>query len=284
MSAISKLIKYLSILFVITATGCANAPPEQDLIAFEKFGSGPEKVLVLHDWLGDRSNYDPIRPYLDIDQFTYVFADLRGYGGSKDLVGVFTLDEAAKDALAVADNLGWQTFHIIGHSMTGMVVQRIAAYAPARIKSVVATTPVSAAGMQVDEKTFRFFKAVVTERKAASQAIGLLTGNRLSPSWTAFKVDRAMSTSTAEARLAYLEMFDKEDFSSDVQDLAVPILALLGENDLPPFQRDAITASFGAWYPNLSIVVAPNAGHYPMQETPAFYATTIEAHMKQIGG
>jgi len=286
MSNCQKWLQAVVICAFTAVGGCAatGAGSDQAQVDFETFGEGPEKVVVLHDWLGDRSNFDPIRSYLDTQRFTYAFVDLRGYGGSKGVSGEFTADEAANDAVAVADELDWQKFHIVGHSMTGMVVQRVAANVPDRVKSVVATSPVSAAGMQVDEKTFGFFKSVVTDTKAAGQAIGLLTGNRLSKKWVGFKVDRAMTTSTAEARLAYLDMFDKTDFSSDVSGLKVPVLALLGKNDIPAFQPKSIQATFGSWYPNLSVVVSPNAGHYPMQETPAFYASSIEAHMNKYGG
>lgn len=248
-------------------------------VDYEVFGSGPTHVLVLHDWLGDRANYDPIRPYLSPDKFTYAFIDLRGYGGSKDVSGEYTSSEAAADALSVADALGWETFSIVGHSMTGMVVQRVAAFAPTRVEKIVATTPVGAKGLMVDEETYDFFATATGDPEAMAQALGLLTGNRLSPAWIAFKVDRGMKRSTEAARLAYLDMFDKEDFSADVSGLKTPVLALLGANDLGAFQPENIEATFGAWYPNLTVVVSENAGHYPMQETPPFYATTIEAFL-----
>jgi 3-oxoadipate enol-lactonase len=284
MPKFSIFLKSITFILITSLSACVGVSSQDDLVDFELFGNGSEKVVMLHDWLGDRSNYDPARPYLDTDKFTYAFVDLRGYGGSKNMAGKFTADEAAADAIAVADKLGWDKFHIVGHSMTGMVVQRVAANVPGRIKSLVATSPVSAAGMQVDDKTLGFFKAVTTESEAATQAIGLLTGNRLSAKWAAFKVDRAMNTSTAAARLGYLDMFNATDFSSEVAGLKIPMLALLGQNDIPAFQTESIKRTFGSWYPNLSIIVSPNAGHYSMQETPAFYASAIEAFLTKHGG
>jgi len=35
------------------------------------YGQGPEKVLVLHDWMGDSANYEPMIPYLDPSVHTY---------------------------------------------------------------------------------------------------------------------------------------------------------------------------------------------------------------------
>lgn len=278
-SRIFNCLPVLALMALLSA--CAATQQQSGILAHEVSGTGANKVIVLHDWLGDRRNYDDARPYLDTTTFTYAFVDLRGYGGSMGMTGSFTASEAAADTLLLADQLGWQRFHIIGHSMTGMVVQRIAADAPARVISVIATTPVAASGMHTDAKTRGFLEAAATDPAVMSAAIHALTGKQLSDTWAAFKTERAMLSSTEAARLGYLDMFDLEDFHGDVDGIKVPITVILGENDLPFFQPDYIKDTFGKWYPNLKIVVAANAGHYPMQETPAFYATTVNAHLKE---
>ncbi|MBO6519160.1 MAG: alpha/beta hydrolase [Rhodospirillales bacterium] len=274
-----RALALLTSLMLLSA--CAGTTGSPGILAHEVTGTGPEKVIVLHDWLGDRRNYDDARPYLDMKGYTYAFTDLRGYGGSVDKTGAFTAAEAASDTLALADYLGWQRFHIVGHSMTGMVVQRIAADAPERVISVIATTPVAANGMQTDKDTRGFLEGAAKDPAVMAKAIHALTGNRLADTWASFKVERAISSSTEAARLAYLDMFDKENFHGDVEGLDVPITVILGENDLPFFQPDYIKSTFGKWYPNLKIVVSPNAGHYVMQETPAFYASAVVSHLKE---
>src|SRR5206468_1506795 len=106
-------------------------------LGFVVLGSGPRRVLVLHDWLGDRRNWDPLLPYLDLERFTYAFLDLRGYGGSRHVPGDFTCREAATDALALARHLGWERFSAVGHSMTGLVVQQLAVLAKASVERLV---------------------------------------------------------------------------------------------------------------------------------------------------
>ncbi|NMM43514.1 alpha/beta hydrolase [Rhodospirillaceae bacterium KN72] len=267
-------------LCAVVLSGCAGNMTPTASIDYELFGSGAEKVVVLHDWLGDRSNYDPIKPYLDGETFQFAFADLRGYGGSLKKTGAFTATEAAMDAISVADALGWDRFHIIGHSMTGMVVQKVAVLAGERVKSVVATTPVYASGMQVDEGTFGFFTAAAKKPEEMGQAIQALTGGKLSEEWTSFKVDRAMTWSTEEARLAYLDMFAYEDFSGEVDGIGTPFLVLIGANDIEAFHPPAIQATFGKWYPDLTVVQVTDAGHYPMQEVPVLYATEVQKFLK----
>jgi pimeloyl-ACP methyl ester carboxylesterase len=79
-----------------------------------------------------------------------VFADVRGYGKSRHLGGSYSVEEVTADAFRLAGQLGWGRFHVVGHSMTGIVVQRMAVddwtSDAKRLKSVVAITPVSADG------------------------------------------------------------------------------------------------------------------------------------------
>jgi pimeloyl-ACP methyl ester carboxylesterase len=64
----------------------------------------------------------------------------------------------------------------------------------------------------------------------------------------------------------------------------VPVLAVTGEFDSEAFLKPAVEADFGALYPNLEIIVVPNAGHYPMMEAPPFFAATIEKFMTKHTG
>lgn len=105
------------------------------VLGHELVGSGPEGVIVFNDWLADCTSWRPMHLYLDKNAFTYAFVDLRGYGRSKHIPGEHNAKEAAADAFAVADSLGWQRFHIVGFSMTGMVVERMVLMHPDRIKS-----------------------------------------------------------------------------------------------------------------------------------------------------
>jgi 3-oxoadipate enol-lactonase len=127
-----------------------------ETLGYQPFGNGLEHVLVLHDWNGDHTSYDPIVPYLDGVTFTYAFVDLRGYGLSRHISGNYTISEISQDCLALTDLLGWDQFHVIGHSMTGMAVQRIAVDAPKRVKSAIAVCPMSAAGSAAGEVALNF--------------------------------------------------------------------------------------------------------------------------------
>src|SRR5271170_6024896 len=76
-------------------------------LGFTSFGTGLIRVLVLHDWFCDHTSWDAALPYLTPERFTYVLADLRGYGASREMEGTYTLEEATSDSIALADHLGW---------------------------------------------------------------------------------------------------------------------------------------------------------------------------------
>ena len=251
-------------------------------IAYTLHGSGAEPVLVLHDWNGDHGNYDPILPYLDGAAFTYAFVDLRGYGKSRDIEGAHTVDEISRDCIAVADALGWQRFHVLGHSMTGMATQRIAADAPARVKSAIAVCPMSAAGSPAPDEALRFFETTTRDDDAFRRLIKFVSGN-LSEQWVDAKLRQNRSSVSPACRAGYLRMFSRSNFVEDVRGLATPFLVVVGSHD-PGIDEAAMKATFLAWHPNAELAVIPNCGHYPMQECPPYFAMLIEKFLREHSG
>ncbi|HJW42553.1 MAG TPA: alpha/beta hydrolase [Rhizomicrobium sp.] len=245
-------------------------------------GNGPEPVLVLHDWLGDCTNYDSVLPYLDRAAFTYAFADLRGYGRSRDFAGEYSVDEIARDCLALADALGWRRFHVVGHSMTGMATQRLAADAPERIKSAVAVCPVSAAGNRIDAAARAFFASTATD-DAALLRLASFVSPGLSPGFAALRLRQNRERVAPECRLGYLAMLTETDFVADVRGLATPFLVLIGDRD-PGLDAVAMEKTFLAWHPNAELKTLAGCGHYPMQECPPAFVAAVEEFLRSERG
>jgi len=86
----------------VLAHDCGTTGPRVATLAYDTFGSGPEKVIVLHSWMGDAKSFDAMKSYLDTDAFTYAFADLRGYGRSREIPGKYTVDEVGADTIDLA--------------------------------------------------------------------------------------------------------------------------------------------------------------------------------------
>lgn len=242
-------------------------------------GSGPNKVILLHGWFGDRNAFAPMERHLDADAFTWVFMDCRGYGGMKDVRGQFTMDEIAADTLALADSLNFSDFSLVGHSMGGKAVQRVLARAPERVRSLVAITPVPASGVPFDEAGWALFSGAAEKRENRYAIIDYTTGNRRPKEWIDELVQYSLDHSSREAFAAYLDAWAKGDFSDEIKGLEHQVKVIVGEHD-PALGADVVKATFLAWYPNALLQVLPGAGHYPMNETPKALADAIEDFLR----
>lgn len=249
--------------------------------AYKMFGTGPIKVLALHNWFCDSSIYEPLLPYLDPKKFSFLFLDLRGYGVAKDFKGSYTLDEAVKDALSLVHTQGWKDFHLVGHSMGSFLAQKIAFEHKARIKSVVALSPVPASGSPKSPELLTFLEeAALHCDKNAFECIHSLDNRRCSDYIAESMVQKWRHVSLPEARLSYLHMISYSNFSTKVQGLTTPMLVLFGEQS-PEEGENTLKTTFVKWYPNLKIRPFQNAGHFLLQESPLHTASVISKFLEE---
>lgn len=267
--------------------GCPVPPVQRPLLAHDIHGAGPEKVLFLHSWMGNARSFEALKPFLDTDRFTYVFADLRGYGRSRQLRGAYNADEAAEDALHLTSRLAWGRFHVVGHSMSGMIVQRMMINdwkrRNRRIQSAVAITPVTAGGFPADDTTKRFLWNLIHDRAMTEQGIAGLTGGKLPARWSAQMAQFNIDSADADAMRGYYRMWIDGDFSAEAAEAipGTPLLVIGSRNDLPGFDEVHYRNTFGVWYPNADFVFITEAGHFPMHETPLYLAALIESHLNE---
>jgi pimeloyl-ACP methyl ester carboxylesterase len=73
----------------------------------------------------------------------------------------------AADTIALADQLGWREFHVVGHSMGGKAAQKVAMDAGTRVQSIVAVTPVPASVLPFDDAALGFFAAACEQDEVA---------------------------------------------------------------------------------------------------------------------
>jgi pimeloyl-ACP methyl ester carboxylesterase len=242
-------------------------------------GNGAHKVIVLHGWFGDETAHAPMYDALDRDAFTFAFPAYRGYGKSKHLTGDYSMREISADVRALADELGWKRFSLVGHSMGGMAIQRVYADAPDRVVKLVAITPVPASGVPFDEATWDTFSAAVNNSAAREGIIDFSTGKRHTKTWIGHIARQSEATATRAAFGGYLDAWVHSNFLDDIKVRDVPVLAIVGEHDAA-ITPDVMKATYLATYPNAELMVMANAGHYPMNETPVALATAIQNFLR----
>jgi pimeloyl-ACP methyl ester carboxylesterase len=113
-------------------SGAANF--EQCELAFDLAGHGPPVIFIQGvgvcgtGWLPQVQALSP--------RFQCLTFDNRGLGRSQPLGRPLTVRQMARDALHLMSHVGWESAHIVGHSLGGPISLQIAFDAPERVRSL----------------------------------------------------------------------------------------------------------------------------------------------------
>ncbi|AIR90371.1 alpha/beta hydrolase [Pseudomonas cremoricolorata] len=90
-------------------------------------------LIALHGWLDNANTFARLAPRLR--GLRVVALDLAGHGHSahRPLGASYTLADYAHDVLQVAEQLGWQRFALLGHSLGAVISVQLAAALPERV-------------------------------------------------------------------------------------------------------------------------------------------------------
>ena len=245
------------------------------ILSHELFGTGKEGVIVMHAFYGCKDTWSFARKFFNTSEFTFAFTEVRGYGDSRHFLGEYSPKEASTDILKLADNLGWDSFHIMGHSMSGMLAQRVMLDGGSRVQSAILNTPVAASGLSFSPEGFALIEESIDSNKALVRAFNALAGERLGKEWSDFKVRQTRANRLKKAQSEYFKNCRDQGFLEEVVGIKTPTLVIIGEYDMEPFTLSTAMETFAKWYPNSDIQVCGNAAHYPQQETPVYFAKLV---------
>jgi pimeloyl-ACP methyl ester carboxylesterase len=119
----------LTIEYVVTTKDVEGATEDENVVLIMGFGNTKESWGLTVDQL--RKNWTSPTKNLKILSF-----DNRGIGGTDPTWGRYTTSQMADDTLALMDHVGFESAHIIGVSMGGMIALELAANAPKRVRSL----------------------------------------------------------------------------------------------------------------------------------------------------
>ncbi|WP_101760372.1 alpha/beta fold hydrolase [Oceanicoccus sp. KOV_DT_Chl] len=107
------------------------------LTAKEWQPAAPIKVIACHGWLDNAASFDRLAPLLD--QCHIIAMDMAGHGRSdhKSLQATYNIWDDLLDILAIADAMGWQKFHLLGHSRGAIMSMLLTAAMPERVHSLM---------------------------------------------------------------------------------------------------------------------------------------------------
>lgn len=103
-------------------------------LSYAMFGDGPPVVMVQGVGVcgsGWAPQVDCLR-----SRYTCLTFDNRGMGASQPLGTTLTISQMAEDVLSLMDAQGWESAHVVGHSMGGLIALEAALMAPRRVRSL----------------------------------------------------------------------------------------------------------------------------------------------------
>lgn len=240
-------------------------------------GNGEKIVVFLHELMGDCSNYEVCIPFLDKENFTYIMVDLRGYGLSKHILGKYNLQEAINDVTTLISYLKIKNYILVSHSMSTMIAQHIANI-DRRLLKLILITPISFFGVKSTLKAKENLLSQMAKNSGKIEEIVEQSSKRYNQTWKNYRINLAYSCSILEARLGYMNMYLNENFEDSSKEqivLNIPIKIITGKYDFPVFSYTEISKQFSI-FNDVEIIEFQEAGHYPMIESPIFFASKIE--------
>lgn len=120
-------------------------------LRFDGLTAGPADgplVLLLHGFPQSAHAFAQVLPRLGDQGLRSVAITQRGYGSGNRTARLagYRQENLVRDVLAVADQLGAATFHVVGHDLGGLVAWHLAAGHPSRIRlATILSTPHPAA-------------------------------------------------------------------------------------------------------------------------------------------
>lgn len=248
--------------------------------------SGPPLVLVHGSW-ADQSDWELLVSTL-AEHFRVLTYDRRGHSQSECPPGQGSVEEDAADLAALIEHLNLAPAHVVGLSLGGSIVLRLAARRPDLIRSLSVQEPplldllADDPGQEPEMQEVLDQVGAVAARLDAGDAEG---GARqfieaiLGPGAWDYLPPKQQQILISNAPTFLDETRDPEAFTVDLAALATcPRPALLTYGDQSPSWFVPIVAKLATVLPRVETRVFAGAGHLPMVTHPAEYAAAVMAH------
>ena len=261
-----------------------TCPRPRGALSYALHGEGGPPTLMIMGYLARstawRAQVAALAPSLSLLTF-----DHRGVGDSQGPSGR-TMRALADDCVALLDHAGWESAHVVGISMGGMVAQHLALAHPGRVRSLALLATHAGGGLPLPPRAGlpRFFAAQLARSPAArlrALAELLIPPARLAArSWE--EVARQLSEDfsprpPAGVRLAQLAAVLGHNTRARLHELRAPTLVVHAGRDLlvsPARQLDLARR-----VPNAELLSLPEAGHGLIRDDPAALNERLLAHI-----
>jgi pimeloyl-ACP methyl ester carboxylesterase len=239
-------------------------------LAYRDLGPrGGVPVVLLNHWGAVLDNFDPRIVDGLASRHRVIATDYRGIGGSGGTAPL-TVDEMARDAIALIRALGFEQVNLFGFSLGGFVAQDIALKAPGLVRKLILTGTGPAGGKDIDKvgavsqpliqkgmsegkdpKFFLFFTSSDTGRQAAGDFLSRLQERKANR-------DKEATPEVFLRQLQAIEAWGRQA-PQDLGSIRIPVLVANGDQDvMVPTEN---SHDLARRIPNAQLVIYEDAGH-----------------------
>ena len=236
----------------------------------EMFGDPTSPVLHCVHTAGQSGvQYRKVAPQLAAKGYYVVVADLPGHGRSEPATNgpIVDLGEFAQISIDVLDQLGVDSFYLLGCSIGGRIVLDIALKVPDRVLGVVSMAspdgrlahvgPFAPFGLEdastpsMRDRTY-YGQFAITSTKTPAHVREMIATMHCREDWHITVCDG--------------EAMRRHDLWDELPSMKPPVIMVMGEADLSRYKGEKTAARI----PGSRFVVLEGAGHYPMEEMSDF--------------
>ena len=193
-------------------------------------GSGEHALVFMHFWGGSSREWSSVIAGLS-SRLHCVAPDTRGSGASDVPSSGFRIADLADDVQGVIAALKLKSYVLIGHSMGGKTAQVLASRRSQGLRGLILVASSPASPMQISQAQRDQMKGAYANRDSINWGLdNVLTGSPISDKDREVLLADALRLSPG-ARDGWIEVGSREDYSSDVSKVNVPVAVIAGEAD-----------------------------------------------------
>ncbi|MGZ2256411.1 alpha/beta fold hydrolase [Roseobacter sp. A03A-229] len=236
-------------------------------------------LVLVHGFMGGSAQWGGQVEALS-DTYDVIALDLPGFGKNAHLPVIRSIGGFADWVMATLDSMGVNRFHLLGHSMGGMIVQEIAGRSPARIEKLVLY---ATGAMGVLPGRFE----TIAESKTRARADGArTTARRIAATWfcdgeaaSGYDACAAIAEqTTVDAILAGLDAMQAWSNETALPDLEIDTLVIWGDCDRT-YQWEQ-TELLWKSIPKANLAVVPACAHAIHLEQPEAFNLLLRTYLE----
>ncbi len=254
---------------------------------YELHGDSGEPLVLVHGYTGDITDWRHQLPEFSRTHRILVM-DHRGHGRSEAPAdrSAYTVAEMSRDVEDLAERVGFDRYHLLGHSMGGAVVQEITLRSPERLLSL--TLHDTAHRFDFDAmpeiaawRDWRFRLAETEGMAAVADVEPPFPPPPHMPAERLAETKERLSRMSVDAFIgAWQGLSAWEGTEGRAHEIRTPTLIVYGDLDMPALVE--ASARLAQLIPGSEVAVVPETAHSPQWERPALFNASLRRFLDRL--